>query len=501
MAIGIQAGRNESAGQAECAVIRCRFLRCSQAGFLAQNWNSLDWWFWWCLFEDRRRGVTNDPGCGNFHLYESVFRGSKDSDIWIGNLGYFSFVRNYSAGSAMFFSTGWGHTQGAQVTIQGNVVADPRPAGDRGAVVWMGNPGAWILLDNAIAGGPKPPVQMGSAGGDGQRPIVHLRAGSYRLDRTLVIPAGSDLQLVGDGMHNATTLNTAGADPLIRMPGPGHASVRHMDINGGTSQKSPRGIVIENADQAGGRIHMEQVMSNGYGCGLVVDGLDRTLVTLHDHGHNGIRVVGGPQASGQVNLFQGASSRGRGDPSVLLYQVERGGKLLVRDIWYEGDPEHFLQLADSGEFYYIGGHVATSKARGHRAEEGATAPVEINGFRGRVVLSQISANSAHLRIRGENRDLKALLMGWTTYPATGFNVETGKGQVGVLACRQNLKEAPGSSPIPDQGRLDRQFILEMLEPLRTRLPVSLTAARAGVTAATFWRVMVSGREGIRIQGR
>ena len=64
----------------------------------------------------------------------------------------------------------------------------------------------------------------------------------------------------------------------------------------------------------------------------------------------------------QVCLFQGASSRGEGDPAVRIYQVEKAGRLLVRDTWYEGNPEHFLHLTNAGEFAYVGGHVATAKA-------------------------------------------------------------------------------------------------------------------------------------------
>ncbi len=587
--IGIQAGGNKTQGQAECAVLRCRFLRCSQAGFLTQNWNSLDWWFWHCVFEDCRRGATNDPGCGNFHVYESVFRRSTDADVAIGNLGYFSFVRNVSVGSRMFFSTGWGHSQGSQVTLQANVILNPKPPPDKGMVIFMGNPGAWLLVDNVIAGLPpdaKPPVQMGSAIGNGElvmvgnaiasrepvkvlskdvrfvnvgtkaeaaappgaadadpaaappraarpvtevpagakaeaiqraideaakaagrRPVVHLPRGTYRIDRTLVIPPDCDVQLVGDGLHNATKLEAAGADPVIRIAGPSRASVRHIEIVAGHRADGATAILVERADQPGSRIHGEQVKGIGYGYGIDVDGLDEALVTLHDTDHNGMRVAGGPRTAkgektaAQVCLLQGSSSRGEGDPAARIYQVEKGGRLLVRDTWYEGNPEHFLHLTDAGDFAYVGGHVATAKAAGHSKAEGAVAPVEVDNFRGKVFLAQISANNAHLRIRGENAALRMLLLGWTPYPDTGFRVEPGKGAVGVVGCRQNRKESPGSGPIPEQGRVDAAFVAEMLEPLRTRLPAPPAAPKAGATGVTFHRVMANGKTGVRISGR
>ena len=57
---------------------------------------------------------------------------------------------------------------------------------------------------------------------NGQRPVVHLPPGNYSLDRTLVVPAGSDLQLVGDGRDYATVLNWIGtnAGPVLWLVGP-----------------------------------------------------------------------------------------------------------------------------------------------------------------------------------------------------------------------------------------------------------------------------------------
>ena len=44
----------------------------------------------------------------------------------------------------------------------------------------------------------------------GKRPVVHLPKGNYTVNKTLVIPAGCDLQLLGDGPENATQLIGAG---------------------------------------------------------------------------------------------------------------------------------------------------------------------------------------------------------------------------------------------------------------------------------------------------
>ena len=90
-----------------------------------------------------------------------------------------------------------------------------------------------------------------------------------------------------------------------------------------------------------------------------------------------------------------------------------------------------------------------------------------------------------------------LLLGWTAYPDVGFRVEPGRGRVAVVGCRRNRKEAPASAPIPALNA-DPAFVVEMLEPLRTRLPIPPAAPKAGGSLVTIHRVMASGKTGFRV---
>ena len=47
--------------------------------------------------------MTNDPGAGNFNVYNSVFKRSRIADIRIGNTGFFSIRNNYSIDSKAFY--------------------------------------------------------------------------------------------------------------------------------------------------------------------------------------------------------------------------------------------------------------------------------------------------------------------------------------------------------------------------------------------------------------
>jgi len=64
-------------GQAENEVLRCTFRRCAR-GLQTNNFNSMDIWAWYCLFEDCDYGLYN--GAGNFHAYRCLFLRSKKAE-------------------------------------------------------------------------------------------------------------------------------------------------------------------------------------------------------------------------------------------------------------------------------------------------------------------------------------------------------------------------------------------------------------------------------------
>jgi len=568
---GIEAG--EQNGIAETSVLRCKFVRCSRAGLSIQNWNSLDWWIWYCLFEDCVLGVTNVYGAGNFHVYESVFRNSTKADIEIGNLMYFSIRNNTSIGSQRFLFA-HNFTAGALLTIQGNTVIEPKEA----TPIYLGNLGPALLLDNVIKCRPEqkqgplvhnagwadgdfvsvgntytvadpvkvrgrlltlddrvvapqavqtaapelpgtPPNRQRKvievpAGADaagiqaavdqaaklkGQRPVVHLPAGSYAIDRTLVIPAGCDVQLVGDGILNATQLNWTGGEggPVLRLAGPSRATLREFGVNG--AQRAD-GIVVEDCDQAGGRVFTQGTqVGSGKQAGLLVDGLEKADVSLHDFGHGdckvGVRVVGGPQAaagkqvSGRVVIFSGASSNNE-----VSYQVEQGGRLLVRDIWYEsGSWPGFIQFSGAGTFTLHGAQMAVKAA-----EE--TPAVELSDFHGKVTLLNVFLTTvdpklpARIRLTGDGRGLKLLALGIQGNKPQQYLLNEARGaQVALLNSRW-AEDSGETTAVPDEGAADPAFLREMLAETRSARPRLLTPVKDGLTDVRLYRVFVSNTQ-------
>ncbi len=130
----------------------------------------------------------------------------------------------------------------------------------------------------------------------GQRPVVHLPMGAYKIDRTLVIPHGCDVQLVGDGASEiATRLLWAGPadNVLLRIDGPRRATIRDLQIQAGRSSA----LLVETPDQPDARIFVDQLNTSG--------------PTGQTHGRTAaLRVTGFERTRLQFHALQGSGNRG-----------------------------------------------------------------------------------------------------------------------------------------------------------------------------------------------
>jgi len=343
----------------------------------------------------------------------------------------------------------------------------------------------------------------------GKRPVVHLPKGTYSIAKTLVIPAECDLQLVGDGPENATQLNNAGgAGPLIRVKGPTHATFRSFLANAGNAAV---GILVENCDQPGARIFGEQLNTTGYEYGFIADGLKNAYIELRDQGHDGMQVVGaGEGTSPWTALFCGSSSRDTGQKAgIHLYDVQNGARLFVRDIWYEGGAWSLMNLTGSGEFAYHCGFVApyagfdqniAKRLGAWEADLRKTvAPLQFDGFRGKLSFTLVSTNGAAIRVKPPSPDLKLYLLGFVTNHKIELGGPDVKGQVVAEHVRVFRKEPTGLDAVEGTGGSTPEFIREMLKPLREVKPQPLAPPKGGVTDVRFYRVWANGKNGVRVE--
>ena len=565
---GIHGGFKDG-GFAETAIRRAQFLRNATAGVALGNFNALDIWIWDSLFEDCRVGVTNTPGAGNFHVYNSVFRRSSVADLMMGNTGGFSVRGNYSVRSKTFFVSDAPTSNPATIAVQGNTIVDAIDT----AVIRLGNQGPGLFLDNIVRSrpgargpvvqwssfpeadlatigntftvdgavqstgrlvsfddrvgfardlnldeparpGPLPSlgrrvfeVAAGSGGAaiqraidaaaaiTGARPVVHVPDGTYDVEETLRIPP-SDVQLVGDGY--GTTLRWTGrTGPVIRLEGPSKAALRELRIDG---MSAADGLLVQGADQPGARVHVGQTeLRAGRTSTLFVNGLDYALVQAQDLGVSEsptgsvIKVVGGPlaragrpEAVGRTTILSGASSGNR-----TTLDVSDGGKLLVRDLWYEaGAGPGFAKIQGNAEFTLDGARIASPRDQ--------TPPAfDIDGLNGRVAILNTDLDD-RVVLSGSGASAQLLVLGMMS-ERTGTDAVVNRASPAARSLVINARHLAGfplslrtrSVALGDSATMDQGFVRTLLGPARVPQPALLTALPAGVTDVRLFRVWVT----------
>lgn len=95
--IRLGSGTTDHEGQAEHAVERCRFTRC-RTGILTADWNTMDIYVWYCLFEDCGRGfcdqVLAGGNGGDRRCHVAILvDGVENSDVTYLNGGWGEFRR------------------------------------------------------------------------------------------------------------------------------------------------------------------------------------------------------------------------------------------------------------------------------------------------------------------------------------------------------------------------------------------------------------------------
>lgn len=343
-------------------------------------------------------------------------------------------------------------------------------------------------------------VIAAAAAQNGQRPVVHFPHGIYSISRTIAVPP-SDVQLLGDGYGTILRWTGSGVGPVVQLAGPSHATLREMQIDGGTRAE---GLAVENADQIGSRVYMDQALLwGGKETNLFVDRLDNAVVQLENFQFASspdgasIKVIGGPGAaadgstSGRTSLFSGASSGNK-----LSADVSDGGRLLLRDLWYESNAgAAFARIHGRALFTLDGSRISSPPDRPEPAlgvnDLIGRAAFLATDLEDRIVVSGDSSNAMvmALAILAERR-------------SSGYfrDSSASKGQAWLINSRQ-LSILPGirSAPTGNSGPVDAAFVRAMLAHARSEAPAPLTALPSGVTDVRLHRVWVAnGLNNIRL---
>lgn len=352
----------------------------------------------------------------------------------------------------------------------------------------------------------------------GKRPVVHLPKGTYKIDRTLVIPAGCDVQILGDGAaETATVLQWSGSGngPIFRLEGPSRATLRDFSLQPGRAS----GIVIGQCDQPGGRVFCDQLNVSGMnqkenGTGLLVSGVEQSDVLLHcaqggTFCDKWISVLGGlnrqagKPAPGQVSVFCGAT--GTADAQ---YHVAKGGRLVVRSVYHEvsGESPRGILLDDAGS-------LAVDATRFSYKTSPDRPLVELKDFRGEftlltgMLLPVGTTFPCRISIAGDGAGSSVLWMGnmfWApckdvSADMVWHDASRPAAKAAMLNCNLNGGSESGLKggfgPLNNRGQADEKFILKMLEPLRQARIWRSNDVPQGATDVRLHRVICTAGKG------
>jgi hypothetical protein len=303
--------------------------------------------------------------------------------------------------------------------------------------------------------------------------------------------------LVGDG--GATSLNWTGTNqgPILYLPGPARGTLRDFYLVGTGTNSPVDGILIDKCDPARGRIYGDQMdLYRSTQVGLSVERLTNASVTLANLYHEGnltsIRVVGASATpdynpgAGQVSVFGGASG-GNG----ISYDVSNGGKLLVRDMWYEtsgpatNQSPRFMLCTNSGWFTLHGAQVALSQTQSQ------VPVVEVSNFVGRLTFltTQFSFTNSTFSVDGNQTNTAVLLLNTLHNNIPSLN--STQAQASLLQSFQ-VTDGPTFNPISATGPTDPVFLKQMLAQTRSSRPRLLTPMPPGRADVRIHRVLVEG---------
>lgn len=331
-------------------------------------------------------------------------------------------------------------------------------------------------------------------------PIVHLPSGIYRINQTIVVPARARIQIVGDGLTTDLRWMGSPGGVMFKFSGPSLATIRDMHLVNRNEQPTlppPLAISIDKADQTGGRIFIEGSQPGA----IFANDLQSTSVSLLSN--PGI-VHQWSTAGLTLNNVKSLLSIGAGG---LGRTVSTNSNALISDSWYEGI-EYSLMDIKSGNFTYLGGHMAPSDPV--HGSVGAQVPaIQLNNFEGQATFVGLSFNlngykttpATAIQIGTESANTNALFLGMFASLDNFFARERVGGNVGLVLPQTRTRPNGGAMQAPDQGLSTPEFVVHSLRHARSLEWASQPyIAPSGSTDVRIYRIKANQTMGVSISG-
>jgi hypothetical protein len=305
------------------------------------------------------------------------------------------------------------------------------------------------------------------------RAVVHVPYGDIDVDGPIVVPAGTDIQIVGDGLMASQIGNASGSarPALLTVQGPTHAVVRDLTVTGNL-QAGADSVHISGIDQPGGLIHGEGVVTGSNTVSnLDVDGVSQTTIQLFHGGtayapagSYGYRVLNG----GKPEMFDSASAA-----NSYQYGVFDNSTLLVQTMYDENNPPVTI-LAPNGS-----GTVILDNGR---LQADVPSDFDSTHFAGLVTVDGQGMTGKVNVKAGPNTLLLGTIVG--TDPTLAGSPSAWWG-----GTRENGQGGVVDSPEQTNGVTDEaQFVRDHFEPIRHLAPLLPGGRPVDVTDLALYRV-------------
>jgi hypothetical protein len=332
-----------------------------------------------------------------------------------------------------------------------------------------------------------------------QPAVVHIPHGRYDVLSTLNV--GPNIILTGDGVGATTLAAGPNANPILRLAGPSHATVRDLSLLGWRGNgRITTGLLADNADQPGGLVHAEFTMLQADKRAWDLQNLTQTTVDLFDD-YNGANTHCGSDGTGpDVDYHVDASTlrifNGAGAGSDAKIRMLNNATVVGQTVYFEGNPgcnrTNLVTPNSSGSLTLNEGNFAPNSGN-----------IDLRTFVGQITVSNfantLSGGSRDMLTRnfGPNSLVLGLAWGGTNDHAVLPTCESPC----LLWLPQSV--APNNAT-PEQNKgvtNPNQFMKDHLAPLRAARPLPLGGRPATVTEITLIRVNVEQMaSGIKLTG-
>jgi hypothetical protein len=326
------------------------------------------------------------------------------------------------------------------------------------------------------------------------RPIIHFGFGTYILDKTLTVPAGSDIQFIGDGLIYASVikkgLNFPGGKSMLKIKGPTNIVVRDLQILDHEGSGSDiNAIEFINVDQPGSTAFIDQLHTSS-ATSIEMDGLNYLYVQKQNSFFStGNRIYGGEltkkgQGTAGLHCFGGQFAD---------LNVQGNARFVSKDCWWEGANKKPLDITGSGTITLDGIMIAPITADSSNV-------IEVKKFSGKISIMNAYIQGG-VAITPDNPSLSLLLWNIHFYHAMNptrfvtrqsnfrgafLGLSTQCFEAGNANCGQIMSKEDQLLKVADE----QDFLLQMLAQNRASMPRQYRSKAGKASSILLSRVSI-----------